>query len=195
MTDAPRPPADPGAAPDPWGAWMAAAQDGDQEAYRRLLRAILPLVRAFAARALREPAEVEDVTQDILLAMHEARASYDPARPFRPWLAGIARHRVIDRLRVRGRIAAREEALAAEHETFAAVEPNQTGMTIDAHALRAAIAQLPEGQRVAVEELKLKEGSLRSVSARTGFSEGALKVSTHRAIKRLRAILIRGDGP
>jgi RNA polymerase sigma-70 factor (ECF subfamily) len=178
-----------------WGAWMAAAQDGDRVAYNRLLRAILPYIRAMASRAFRERADAEDVAQDILIALHEVRASYDPSRPFKPWLAGIARHRIIDRLRQRGRTAARETALAAEHETFASVASNQDGMTIDSHALHQAITQLPEGQRVAIEELKLREGSLQSVSTRTGLSVGALKVATHRGIGRLRALLTKGDPP
>lgn len=181
--------------PVQWGAWMAAAQDGDRDAYRRLLRAVLPYVRALASRAFRERADVEDATQDILMALHEVRASYDPSRPFKPWLAGIARHRIIDRLRQKGRLASRETSIGAEHETFAAVGSNQDGMTIDGHALRQAITLLPEGQRVAIEALKLREGSLHEVSARTGISAGALKVATHRGIKRLRALLTKGDAP
>lgn len=189
MTDAarsaPKPPDDDAA----WAAWMAAAQAGDRDAYRRLLRAILPYVRAMTSRAFRESADAEDVAQDVLIALHEVRASYDPSRPFKPWLAGIARHRIIDRLRQRGRRLARETSLGPEHETFAATASNVEDMTIDSHTLNAAIDRLPEGQRVAVRELKLREGTLHAVSATTGISEGALKVATHRGIKRLRAML------
>lgn len=194
MTDAAplplRPPDDDGA----WAAWMAAAQAGDREAYRRLLRAILPYVRAMTSRAFRETADAEDATQDILIALHEVRASYDPSRPFKPWLAGIARHRIIDRLRQRGRFLAREISLGPEHETFPTAASNQENMSIDAHTLNAAIDRLPDGQRVAVRELKLREGTLQSVSATTGISEGALKVATHRGIKRLRAMLTGRTG-
>ncbi len=55
--------------------------------------------------------------------------------------------------------------------------------------LRAAVAELPPGQREAVELLKLKEMSLKEASAATGQSETALKVAVHRAVKRLRVIL------
>ena len=168
---------------------MACAQAGDRDAYRRLLRAILPYVRAMTSRAFRETADAEDVAQDILIALHEVRASYDPSRPFKPWLAGIARHRIIDRLRQRGRHLSREIPLGPEHETFATSASNQEDMSIDAHTLNAAIDRLPDGQRVAVRELKLREGTLHAVSAATGISEGALKVATHRGIKRLRAML------
>lgn len=193
MVNAESPPDRPDSDPVQWAVWMAAAQDGDRDAYRRLLRAILPYIRALTSRSFREPADAEDVAQDILITLHEVRASYDPSRPFKPWLAGIARHRIIDRMRQRGRILSRETALAPEHETFTAIASNQDNMTIDSHALHQAMAQLPEGQRVAIQELKLREGSLQSVANRTGMTTGALKVATHRGIKRLRDLLTRGE--
>ena len=194
MNDPTLRPAPYGADIDQWGAWMAAAQDGDRSAYQRLLTSIVPALRAMASRSFRDPADVDDVVQDILIALHEARASYDPARPFRPWMAGIARHRIIDRLRQQGRRNLRETALTLEHETFAALETNEQGMGIDSHTLNAAIDRLPDGQRLAVRELKLKEGSLQSVARDTGMTEGALKVAAHRAIRRLRQLLGGGEG-
>ena len=86
---------------------MQAAQQGDRAAYRALLLAVTPYARALASRAFHRPADVEDAVQDILLTLHETRALFDPSRPFKPWLAGIARHRIVDRLRRQGRNAAR----------------------------------------------------------------------------------------
>jgi len=172
-----------------WSAWMAQAQDGDREAYRRLLHAIQPYVRAIAARMFRDQADVEDAVQDILITVHEAHRTYDPSRPFKPWLAGILRYRLADRLRAKGRIFSRETSLTTEHETFSAAEANDEAMILDTHALRAAISRLPDAERLAVERLKLREMSLRDVSAETGLSVGALKVATHRGLKRLRRLL------
>jgi len=172
-----------------WSAWMAAAQDGDQQAYRALLHGIVPYVRAMASRAFHEPADIEDAVQEVLITLHEVRASYDPTRPFRPWLAAIARHRIIDRMRQNGRIRAREAPLDIDHATYAALVPRDDNMTIDTHTLHAAIDRLPNGQRLALRELKLREGTLQEVSTATGLSEGSLKVATHRGIKRLRAML------
>lgn len=175
--------------PEAWGALMARAQAGDAQAYRALLTGILPFVRALARRALRDGAEVEDAVQDILLSLHAARASYDPARPFRPWLAGVARHRLLDRRRALGRRGARETALGEEHETIAAVVANGTGPELDGAALRRALAQLPAGQRTAVELTKLRELSVKEAAAVSGMSEGAVKVATHRGLARLRRLL------
>lgn len=180
---------------EPWSVWMAAAQRGDRDAYRRLLEAITPYVRAIAIRALHDRSDIDDAVQDVLIAVHEARRSYDPSRPFKPWLAGIARYRIIDRMRARGRLSAHELTLGDDFdETFASSAPKQDDVLIDSPALHRALAQLPAGQRVAIEELKLRESSLEEVAARTGLSVGALKVATHRGLKRLRHILTGKDG-
>ncbi len=175
--------------PDSWSALMAAAQTGDRAAYRALLVAVTPYARAMASRAFRHAEDVEDAVQDILLTLHETRAMFDPARPFKPWLAGIARHRITDRLRRQGRARAREVPLGPEHETFSPNAANQDGMSIDAPALQDALALLPHGQRTAVQMLKLQEMSLKQAEAASGMSVAALKVATHRALKRLRDLL------
>ncbi len=77
---------------------MRAAQAGDREAYARLLQDLIPLVRRAVRRqrALLKPQDAEDLVQDILLSLHQVRRSYDPTRPFLPWLMAIVRNRVAD---------------------------------------------------------------------------------------------------
>lgn len=169
-----------------WAALMVAAQDGDAAAYGELLRAVTPYLRAVARRAGLEESEIEDGVQDILLTVHGIRRSYDPSRPFAPWLLAVARHRLIDRLRRRGRLRSRETALTAEHETFAADETNLHEKAGEVRRLRKAIAGLPPGQREAVELLRLQELSLKEAAAISGQSPSSLKVALHRAIRRLR---------
>jgi RNA polymerase sigma-70 factor (ECF subfamily) len=174
---------------DAWARLMAQAQAGDAAAYRQLLVALTPYLRGVAGRYHRDRSDVEDSVQDVLLTVHTIRHTYDPARPFKPWLVAIARRRIIDRLRGQGRLRARETFLSPEHETFSADETNSSEAEPDAHALRQAIAQLPQTQREAVTMLKLEEKSLKDASAATGISIAALKVSTHRAVKNLRKML------
>ncbi|HEY1411315.1 MAG TPA: sigma factor, partial [Rhodopila sp.] len=81
-----------------WDRMMAAAQVGDANAYRTLLAELAVWLRRYYARRL-PPAMTEDAVQDVLLAIHEKRHTYDPERPFGPWLAAIARYKWIDRLR------------------------------------------------------------------------------------------------
>lgn len=177
-----------------WSLLMARAQAGDGEAYRRVLVDIAPYLQSLARRQHRDAGDVEDAVQDVLLTVHAIRHTYDPNRPFRPWLVAIARRRLIDRLRRQGRTTAREVALDLEHETFCAPEANLGEAEWNKRVLGDAIARLPPGQRDAVLLLKLQEMSLQQASAASGLSVTALKVAMHRAMKNLRKMLAKsGD--
>ena len=132
--------------------------------------------------------------QDALLTIHAIRHTYDPARPFGPWLAAVAKRRFIDRIRRSRRRSARETPLTAEHETFPATPANSVSEMVERHALGWALSRLPAGQRQAIELLKLKEMSLKEAAGTTGLSVAAPKVATHRGLKALRKLLAGRDG-
>ena len=172
-----------------WSTLMVRAQDGDRDAYRSLLKEIEPYVRSIAGRCFNRQTDAEDVVQDVLLTVHSIRNTYDPKRPFGPWLLAIANRRIIDRLRRHTRQKAREIELSAEHETFPD-DPANLDSTISAEiALVGAIDKLPPDQREAIRMLKLNEMSLKEASQTSGRSIAALKVATHRAVKNLRRLL------
>ena len=177
---------------DPWSALMARAQDGDRCAYRRLLEEITPYLRSLAAKHRALSGETEDTVQDILLTLHAVRHTYDPRRPFGPWLLAIAKRRIVDRMRRRGRIAAAETALGPEHETIVATGPNLYALLSGRRGLHDAIDRLPPGQRQAVLLLKVGDLSLKEAALRSGMSVAALKVASHRGLKALRAMLVKG---
>ncbi|UTD30081.1 RNA polymerase subunit sigma [Bradyrhizobium sp. WD16] len=167
---------------------MARAQDGDTAAYRRLLEEVTPYLRSLAARRHRDPNDIEDAVQDILLTIHSIRQTYDPSRPFGPWLVAIANRRLVDRLRRQGRTSARETELTADHEAIAGLSANlEEGA--DRHELERAVDNLPPVQRQAVRLLKLEEMSLKEAAAASGLSVASLKTNTHRALKNLRKML------
>ena len=168
---------------------MARAQAGEREAYRRLLRDITPFIRALAARRLRNASDVEDAVQDVLLTIHAIRHTYDPNRPFAPWLAAIAKRRIVDHLRRQIRANSQQTALVSSRETFSEPNSNLGEVAVDATALRSAIEDLPPRQRQAIKLLKLDEMSLKEAATASGVSIAALKVATHRALKRLRKVL------
>ena len=174
---------------------MAAAQGGDAPAYQALLRDCVPVIAASARRQGVAVDRVDDVVQEVLITIHRARATYDPARPFLPWLRAIAQRRAIDGLRRNGRQAMREvhDPIAYENHEQETVEADDL---LDAQtrgeALRSSIAMLPPGQRQAVERLGLRGQSLEEAAADTGRSKVALKVNLHRAIKALRGKLGNG---
>ncbi|MFP3565070.1 sigma-70 family RNA polymerase sigma factor [Paraburkholderia sp. SIMBA_030] len=172
-----------------WTMLMIRSQAGDREAYRLLLEAITPYLRTLAARKIDNRNDVEDTVQDILLTIHTVRHTYDPARPFGPWLVAIAARRIVDSLRRQGRLGAHETPFDPDHETFAMPEANLVERASDARALHEAVEALPPGQRDAIRMLKLEELSLKEASTATGASIASLKVATHRAMKNLRKLI------
>ena len=173
---------------------MQAAQGGDTEAYVLLLKEITPRVRQIVRgqRRFLKIEDIEDLVQDILLSLHAVRATYDPRRPFMPWLMAITRHRLADAARRHIRRAAHELQVENLPVTFSDERSNiDSDGYRDPEALRQAIEDLSPAQRAAIEMLKLREMSLKEAAAARGTSIGALKVSVHRAMATLRKALIK----
>lgn len=172
---------------DDWPKLMAAAQDGDQQAYRILLKQMVPTIRIMVRRRISDPVLVEDVIQDVLLTTHRMRDSYDPARPIMPWIAAIASARAIDALRRRGRTYRREindDMALANHIDPAATHP------IEALAAQSEVAHLLDRllprQRRVVELVKLRGMSLDEAAQASSLSVPVLKTVLHRALAKLR---------
>jgi RNA polymerase sigma-70 factor (ECF subfamily) len=165
---------------------MARAQAGDHEAYRALLDDVSAMLKGFLRRRLSDPEEAADVLQDILLALHRARHTYDAARPFEPWLFAIVRHTLVDHVRRRGR-RARVEILS-DGVLPEVAAPEAAGSS---DLLRDALARLPPTQREAFEMLQLDGLSVADAAARAGASPGALRVRAHRAYQAIRQRLVR----
>lgn len=179
-------------------ALMVAAQDGDRTAYSRLLQDCEPIIRRAARQAGVVDDRIEDVIQDTLLTLHNARQTYDPARSFSAWLFVIARRRAIDTLRRQGRTRQREVHEPAAYDAAPDSQLDGAGLLVqagEASALRDAIAGLSPGQREAVERLALREQSLVEASVESGRSIGALKVNMHRALRALRDRLVSREDP
>jgi RNA polymerase sigma-70 factor (ECF subfamily) len=170
-----------------WSAAMATAQTGDGRAYGALLREITPFVRTLVRRRLNAPDQIEDVCQDVLLCVHRVRHTYDPARPFTPWLAAIVHRRTLDALRRKIRRSGRETSDDTAYETFADPAANKQAEGVgDTEALHAMLATLTPAQRAALTYTKLHEMSLTEASHHSGQSISTLKVNVHRALKALR---------
>jgi RNA polymerase sigma-70 factor (ECF subfamily) len=168
---------------------MQAAQEGDNRAYERLLRDIVPLLQAAARRRQQslQAADLDDLVQETLLSVHSARATYDPRRPFLPWLFAILDRRWIDTTRRRTKRSQNE--VQEEESDLATVADENSSMTEgyrDPQLLLQAIGSLPPRQQGVIELLKLREMTLEEVSAASGISVNAVKVAMHRALISLR---------
>ena len=175
---------------------MRATQSGDRTAYAALLHECEPVIRRAAARLGVTGDRIEDVVQETLLTLHNARHTYDPSRSFTAWLSVIAQRRAIDGLRRTGRSDRREIHAPIAYEQHADPQADAAHAWEDAGRakdLREAIAGLSVSQREAVEHLTLRDESLAEASLATGKSTGALKVNLHRALKALRLRLAPKD--
>jgi RNA polymerase sigma-70 factor (ECF subfamily) len=164
-------------------ALMIASLDGDGGAYRVLLGDLRRRLSAYFSRRLRQSsADVDDLVQDTLMAIHTRRETYDRSLVFTAWAFAIARYKLIDHYRRRGRrvFVPLEDAgaLFAEDDSAAA----------DARAdIERALAKLPERTRTLVRGVKLDELSHAEAAAKSGMTEGAVKVAVHRGLKALTA--------
>lgn len=175
-----------------WRELMRAAQDGNNTAYAQLLSELLPLLRAIVRRKWRNQQDVEDIVQDILLSVHSVRHTYDPGRALMPWLMTIASRRIADTARRVVSRSANETTVDIMPETSDVAETNTGFESSEAQeSIRVALSALPDGQRKAIEMMKLQGLSLQEASAKTGKSVASLKVTVHRAVKAMRQALER----
>lgn len=165
---------------------MRGALDGDAAAYRALLAALRNPLLGFYRRRLApgDADEAEDLVQETLIAIHNRRATYDPALPFTAWAYAIARYKLIDHLRRRGR--RRTLPIDNVADLFA---PDEAAAAIARRDLDVLLAELPERSRQILRDTKLDGYSVAEAAARAGTSEAAAKVGVHRSLKRLAARL------
>ncbi len=159
---------------------MAMAQGGDGAAYRTVLSECQRWLTRFFARRI-APAQVDDLVQETLLSLHTKRATYDPARPFLPWLAAIARYRWVDQLRKTYR--AQEVELEDQFSVPSGEEDIAARISID-----RLLTFLSPGQAEAIRLVKIDGLSIIEAAQKCGQSEPLVKVNIHRGLKKLAAL-------
>ncbi len=165
---------------------MAAAQDGDKAAANVLLSEVgVWLERYFRRRV--PPHQLDDLVQDVLLAFYTKRSTYDPSRPFLPWLAAIARYRWVDHLR---KVYKHD---GQELEDDDAIEDSEEDVVLARVSLERLFKQIPQKQAEVIELVKISGLSIREASEKTGQSESLVKVNIHRGLRKLAAIVEKVD--
>ena len=166
---------------------MRAGIAGDAVAYRQFLEAVTPYLRGLARRGCeRYGASIgdsEDVVQETLLALHLKRGTWDEARPIGPWIATIARNKLIDALRRGGRRI--HVPIDEVMDTLEACEPAND---LDARDAGRLLEQLSDRQREIVRSMAIESRTARETAQRLDMSEGAVRVALHRALKSLAAL-------
>lgn len=140
-------------------------------------------LRAYLRRRLASlPDEVEDLLQEVLLAIHNQRHTYDPALPLTPWVQAIARYKLADLHRRRERRERLEDPLDEHDSIFTAVDHEAAEARYDIEKL---LKLLPHRQRLPILCVKIEGASVSDTARRTGMSESAVKVGIHRGLKAL----------
>jgi RNA polymerase sigma factor (sigma-70 family) len=170
----------PEASRDRWGEMMSAVQAGDAPIYEKLLGELVVWLRGYYRRRL-PPGTVDDVVQDVLL-VHEKRATYDPNRPFGPWLAAIARYKWIDRVR-----SMRAEATDPLDDSYGI--PDHREAVVAGSVFKRLLGALKPAQAAVIRLVKIEGYSIEEASKATGQSEALVKVNIHRGLKRLASII------
>jgi RNA polymerase sigma factor (sigma-70 family) len=165
---------------DDWTDLMRSAISGDGAAYHRLLKAVTPVLRAAARRGLARAGQPvdqsEDIVQDILLAVHLKRHTWDANAPFAPWLFAIARNKLIDALRRRGK------RVFVNIDDFAETLPG--GAAEQTAAAGEVAAQLRCCPRASVRccSRSRSSASIKDTAAKYSMSEGAVRVALHQGL-------------
>ncbi len=163
------------------------AQGGNRDSYHLFLKEAGGLLE----RSLRKyisGSDLEDVVQETLLAIHHARHTYHSSRPLFPWLFAIGKNRAIDHLRKRKR----KNEIPWIEKDFDIELVSSDELELDMQTLMKGMEQLPEKQRFIVEQMKLKDRSVKDVAQELRLSESAVKVAASRAYEKLR-LWIQGE--
>jgi RNA polymerase sigma-70 factor (ECF subfamily) len=170
-----------------WASWMRSAIAGDGRAYHRLLTAVTPHLRVIARKRCEQfgaPAsEAEDVVQEVLLAIHLKRGTWDPSRPLGPWMAALVRNKLIDSLRRRGR-----QAAVPLEDVIATLESDDGVAVADRMDIEQMLSRLKDPQRTIVQSISIEGSSVRETAERLKMTEVAVRVALHRALKALSAL-------
>ena len=159
------------------------AQAGDEVAYREALMRIAARLRAYLRRRMQSlPDEMEDLVQETLLALHLQRGTHDPALPVSHWVLAIARHKLVDLWRRRGRQEALHDPLDEMDDDAMPAAAEESSARRD---LGQLLQELPAAQRRAIVLTKIEGLSVAEAALQTGASESAIKVQVHRGLKRL----------
>ena len=163
---------------------------GDSAIYQVFLKELSAHLRAFLRRRLsRLPDDVEDLVQEILLAIHNQRHTYDADQPLTAWVHAIARYKLVDLMRSRARREVLNDSLDDSINVFTESETEVVDARRD---LVKLLELLPDNQRLPIVHMRLEGLSVIETARVTGMSESAVKVGVHRGLKTL-AVLVRSE--
>lgn len=167
-----------------WKSDLLAAQKGDKVSYERFLSEINTFLLGYLSPKIFQKDMLEDVVQEVLIAVHHSRHTFDHDRPILPWLLSIAKYKTIDYIRKHEKKKKNEETTESLWETF---EEKSSESDIDTKwEVEEYLAQLPQKQRHLIQYIKIDGHSVKSAAEKFSMSISNVKTTVHRAMKRLK---------
>lgn len=170
-----------------WSTLMVSAQAGDSSDYRQLLKELAGVIQKFLRSRFGAHEFLDDCVQEALIAVHQARHTYDPKRPFRPWLFAIVRNKAIDFLRGQQTRARTQEHYQNEQEVLS--QPDSHADRHEADSLGYLLGMLSDPHREVLVLTKVMGFSIAESAEKLDISQSAVKVRVHRAIRKLQRLL------
>jgi len=164
------------------GALLCSGIAGNQGDYAKFLQNITPLLRRIISGRLAN-AEAEDVVQEILISIHKARHTYDGLRPIMPWLLSIANFRITDHLRKHYAQMRHQSVDIADYEN---ILPDATEEASDNEYIDELLEEVPDKHKQILLMMHVEGYTAKEVGKRLNMNESAVKVTAHRAIKKIR---------
>lgn len=166
--------------------WFIDSINGNSQSYSKFLIHLTPYLRGFFRKRMQAcPDQIEDLIQEVLLAIHTKRHTYDHKFPISAWIHAISKYKYIDFLRAR-QYEVLNDSFDETLDLFGSIdnEPQESQRDIT-----KLLQTLPESFRVPIQLTKLDGHSVKEAAQLSGMSESAIKIGVHRGLKKLASAL------
>jgi RNA polymerase sigma-70 factor (ECF subfamily) len=172
---------------DPLTLLLQRAGRGDQAAFAELYDSLAPLVHGVVLKVVRDPAQSEEVTQEVFVELWRLAARFDESRgSVTSWVATVAHRRAIDRVRSeqssRDRVARQVSNIVRDYDDVS----DEVESTFERARVRRALERLTGVQREAVELAYFGGHTYREVAVLLHVAEGTVKTRIRDGMIRLR---------
>lgn len=160
---------------------MLMTQAGDSLSYRNLMLSLSEFLKNYLRRRIFEKNDIEEVIQEILLALHKSKHTYDSDKPFMGWFMSIVEHKITDYIRVK-----QKQNSQLNLESLAQVFQDaqvDSDLKLD---IESALNNLSQNEKAVITQLKVNGYSVAEVALALGLSESNVKVIAHRAYNQLK---------
>lgn len=163
---------------------MRASQNGNGESYKKLLMRISQMLQGYVKKSV-DTDLADDVIQEVILAIHLKRHTFNSEQFFLPWMYAIARYKVVDFLRAKGRNS-RLVFTDEDLDLLAVSDVDQVTSHLSVDSLELLISDLPQKQHLILKTVKIDGLTIKQAAEKLGFSESDIKVNIHRALSSLK---------